>query len=184
MTPILGITASSISAGLLAGDYESIATVSVTTATQTNITLSNIPSGYRHLQIRLIARGSNADTAGNIFMRLNGDTGSNYSWHYLQGDGSAASSSGTGNATSILCSRITAANAGANIFGTAIIDILDYTDTNKYTTIRSLTGQDQNGAGQVRLDSGSWRNTAAVTSITFLYTNFVQNSTFALYGIR
>jgi hypothetical protein len=39
--------------------------------------------------------------------------------------------------------------ATANAFGVGIIDILDYANTNKYKTIKSLDGCDLNGAGVI-----------------------------------
>lgn len=80
----------------------------------------------------------------------------------------------------------TGSTATANVFGAIVLDILDYADTNKYKTTRSLAGLDSNTAGgALQLASGSWRNTAAITSITFSSgTNFQQYSTLALYGIK
>jgi hypothetical protein len=84
--------------------------------------------------------------------------------------------------------RTPGASSTASIFGVAVCDILDYTNTNKYKTVRSLSGHDQNGSGYVTLMSGSWRNTAAITSITILRdsggANLTQYSQFALYGIK
>ena len=68
-----------------------------------------------------------------------------------------------------------------------VTDILDYTDTNKLTTVRTLGGYDVNGAGQFGLFSNLWNNTAAVSTITLRIvggTNFAQYSEFALYGIK
>ena len=62
-----------------------------------------------------------------------------------------------------------------------------YKRQSKYKTQRTLGGYDNNGAGVVGLSSGVWMNTNAVTSITFVPgggTNFVQYSSFALYGIK
>jgi hypothetical protein len=83
-----------------------------------------------------------------------------------------------------------AANTPANAFGAGVWDILDYTSTNKYKTIRVLGGLDTNQApeSELRFGSGLWLNTAAVTSLTFLAqsgsANFTQYTTFALYGIK
>jgi hypothetical protein len=154
---------------------------------QSNIEFNNIPQTYNHLQIRFVGRVSNADTADNVFIRFNGDSGSNYSWHYVEGDGATTASSGGVNQNRILCGRVAAANATANIFGAGIIDILDYKNTNKSTTTRSLTGIDRNGSGNTRIDSGNWRNNNAITSIQLINgssTNFVANSSFILYGIK
>jgi hypothetical protein len=72
-------------------------------------------------------------------------------------------------------------------FGAVVIDILDYANTNKYKTIRSLSGTSyNNNNGAVGLFSGSWRNTNAITAITLQASaaNLAQYSQFALYGIK
>jgi hypothetical protein len=177
--PILGIMASSRPAFELVGSYDSLATVTVGTAVS-SITFAGIPSGYKHLQIRAISKGAGSTT--NTTYQFNGDTGSNYSWHLLYGQGSSALAAGGANATFIYLGT---QSATADTFSTQIIDVLDYADTNKYKTTRNLVGYENNSAGEVGLFSGSWRNTAAVTSITFsLSTSFQQYSTFALYGVK
>ena len=183
MTPILGITASSITPFTL-GDYQSIATVSVTTATQANVEFTSIPSTYQHLQIRMLVR--NSSTSNGYTAQLNGDTGSNYARHYLIGNGSSASAAAFTSQTSMILSDASISTTGADIFGAAICDILDYTNTNKNTTIRTLGGFDSNGGGAIFFNSGLWLNTAAVTSIKIIPDagGFVQNSSFALYGIK
>ena len=183
--PILGILASS-KLTAAAGDYESIATVTVTAATQATIEFTSIPATYTHLQIRGIGRTNRADaTFDSLRMRFNSDSGSNYSQHFFYGNGSAITVEGNPNASSIFHSCLTANNSTASIFGTAIIDILDYANTNKYKTSRALDGNDQNGSGVADFTSGNWRNTNAITSIQLTALgSFVTNSTFALYGIK
>jgi hypothetical protein len=77
-------------------------------------------------------------------------------------------------------------SAAANVFGAGIIDILDYADTNKYKTVRALSGTDNNGSGDIILGSGLYQQTTAITSITLEANgvNWLTNSSFALYGIR
>jgi hypothetical protein len=119
-------------------------------------------------------------------MTLNSDTASNYSQHQLAGSGSAASAEGFSSQSSMYTGLYPAASSTANIFGTAIIDILDYKDTNKYKTIRTLSGSDLNGSGYIVLRSGSWRSTSAVTSIQLPIGagNYAVGSVFELFGIR
>jgi hypothetical protein len=71
------------------------------------------------------------------------------------------------------------------------LDILDYANTNKFKTIRGLSGWNNNdtvdGNGSVRFISGLWRNTAAITSLKIVpeaAVNFKQYSSFALYGVK
>jgi hypothetical protein len=174
-----------LGAGLpIVGDFESIATTTLTTATST-ITFSSIPATYTHLQIRAIARVTNAVSELDIITQFNSDTASNYSSHQLYGDGSSAAS-GHFLGTNMTLYYTSGASAIANNFGCAIIDILDYANTNKYKTTRSLSGTDNNGTGYALFRSGNWRSTSAITSITLTPSsgNIAQYSSFALYGVK
>lgn len=167
--------------------YESIATVDIGSGGSSTITFSTIPSTYKHLQIRAISHSSTGAQPAMI-LRLNSDSGANYSWHGLEGNGSSAYaySFGAANTGSYIYSVAgTAFNASA--FSGHVIDVLDYKETTKYKTIRSLGGNDNNGNGYVSLNSGSWRSTSAVTGVTITIDgggNFTQYSSFALYGIK
>lgn len=169
----------------LAGSaFESIATA---TPNGTSVTFSSIPQTYKHLQIRAIVRTSRNDATTDVLtFTFNGDGANNYATHGLVGNGSSASAHGyTPYATPIYLDGIPSSTAAANTFGAVSIDILDYTNTNKYKTVKALGGADYNGSGQVRLVSGVWLNTAAVTSITFgSVGSYLANSSFALYGIK
>ena len=165
--------------------FESIATA-VGTGSNTTITFSSIPSTYTHLQVRGFARSARtAGTGAGLQVIVNSDSGANYSSHRLYGDGTSAGATGASGASYIINEDITADNQGANIYEAFIIDILDYANTNKYKTIRSLWGFDANGTGTARLISGNWRNTNAITSISFTTdTGFKTPSQIALYGIK
>jgi len=174
----------------LPGDFESIASTTLG-GTSSTVTFDNIPGTYKHLQVRILAQSTRATfSADNIRLQLNDDTGNNYSRHFLLGDGSSASSGATSSTDYMWCGQISS-TVTANIFGTTIIDILDYADTNKYTTIRSLFGVDINGvnntiAGSVGIWSGNWRNTNAVTKMVFnaQSASYAEKTHFALYGIK
>ena len=163
--------------------FESIATTTLSTTT-TNITFSSIPSTYQHLQIRMLSRASNASVDRTISLRLNGDTGANYAYHYVDGDGATASASGVASATSMVSIKTAGASAGTNTFGVCIIDIHDYASTTKTKTVRLLNGFDNNGAGNVLIASGLWNSTSAVNSFTIVNTSFLSGTTVALYGIK
>lgn len=169
------------------GSYESIATTTVGAGGASSITFSSIPSTFQHLQIRLFARSTTANTQSVAYMQLNGDTAANYSYHELTGQGSTVGSAAGTSVTGPRIAIYPAASSTASMFGVGVIDILDYKDTNKYTTYRSLNGNDQNGSGYVILFSGNWRNTAAVSSIVIGDNsggNFVQYTHAALYGVK
>jgi len=186
--PILGIIASQNYVRTPPSSYESIATVTVGSGGSATIDFTSIPATYTHLQIRGIARLSAAYTAEEYGIRFNSDTGSNYSYHYLNGNGSSAISSAGASVNNIkTASILSGSSVTANTFGGIVIDILDYRNTNKYKVARVLGGTDYNGGGNVGFSSGTWLNTNAITSVQVISgtgTNFAQYSQFALYGIK
>ena len=185
--PILGITASQISGHLSSPGYDSIATNTVAT-TAASITLSSIPSTYTHLQLRVQVKSTSSGTDW-FYIRFNGvDTSSNYYGHWLYGNGSSALTSAPnppGNTSAIVLGD-TPGTAATNVFSSFVIDILNYTSTNKTKVLRSLGGYDANGTGMVALSSGLALSTSAITSITIGGYNGAMNtnSSFALYGIK
>lgn len=193
--PIPGIVASGISGHLTApSSFYSIATATGTGSSST-ITFSSIPSTYKSLQIRAIARqASGGYSSQSPTIRFNGDTtAGNYNGHNLYGYNSGGSN------------FVVASNGGANlprfvqgsaisntsIYGATIVDIIDYASTTKYKTIRAIGGNDANvdvnGNSQIELGSVLWMSTSAISSITITEKNanpFTTSSTFALYGIN
>jgi hypothetical protein len=172
--------------------YESIATVTVGSGGQSSISFTSIPSTYKHLQIRGIAKTTfTSDPAGAspFTIGFNGNTTfTDYRTHQLLGDGSTAQAY-TVQSSGWLAGVGNAQNANtANNFSVFVIDILDYTNTSKNKVIRSLFGNDRNGAGDVDFFSALWINTAAITTITTQFPqsprSFAQYSSFALYGIK
>jgi hypothetical protein len=166
-----------------------LATVSLT-STASSIVFDSIPSNYTHLQIRMLARSTTANTQDGIKLVFNSDTTANYSNHDLWGNGISVGSGALtgGSATYGRTFAITAANTSASIFGVSIIDILDYSSTSKTKTVKAITGNDQNGAGEIDLSSINWRNSAnAISTITLSPVNgstLAANTTAALYGIK
>ena len=77
----------------------------------------------------------------------------------------------------------------ASIYAAIIIDLLDYKNTNKYKTIRILSGVETNSATgeKVGLQSALWMNTNAITQIDITSDsggNWTTDTQFALYGIK
>ena len=184
MSPILGIWASA-EQNTFATSFDSIATTTVGAGGASSVTFSSIPGAYTHLQIRGLNRDTTVAAGFQVLgVQFNGDTGSSYSLHRLTGDGSNVVATGGANTTTFYTAT-TVLNK-ANTYGGFILDILDYANTNKYKTARSLDGSDGNGSGEISLRSGSWRSTSAITSITLTTTGtlIAQYSSFALYGIK
>ncbi len=173
----------------VAGSYESIATVSVGSGGAASISFTSIPSTYTHLQIRQISRTARSGVdVTYLKMNFNGATGTAYSYHALIGNGSTTSTDATTNDGSIPLLRSTGGNAISNNFAPMVIDIFDYANINKFKTTRTLGGAELNQASsEIVFQSGLWRSTDAITSIAFTdatNANFLQYSSFALYGIK
>ena len=176
----LGIYASQISGHLAPpGAFESIQTVNVGAGGATSITFSSIPNTYKHLQIRAYAPSGNY-----MDLRFNGDTtSSNYRAHYLLGVGSGSPIAGT-NANAAYFP----ATGGWSTPWSGILDILDYSNTNKNKTMRNFEGYDGNSGAnsEMYLISSLWMSTAAISSIVLSRSgaSVGQYSKFALYGIK
>ena len=175
------------------GSYDALASYTVPSGGVSEITFSGIPTGgqYTHLQIRFIGRLSRASAGTGFQMRFNdvSTTDAYYQSHRLQGNGSSATAAADGTNTVLNFDRIAAANNSANVFGAGIIDILDYTSINKNKVNRSLIGYDDNGSGQINLNSNMWLTSNAAINKIIIYPDgftgtWVQHSQFALYGIR
>ena len=189
MAALLNIIAGSLSVGVTpsTNSYESIATVTVGSGGSSSITFSSIPSGFEHLQIRALSRSNNGTVSNSsIGVRLNSDTGSNYNSHFINATGSSVTVGAYGTDSYMYLPTGGGGGASASVFGVAVIDILDYKNTNKYKTVRSLSGVDNNGDGILRFASGLWMSTSAVTTILIdgRGDTFQQYSHFALYGIK
>jgi len=181
--PIPGIVASGITKSKIAtGAFYSIATVTPTSGS--TVSFTSIPGTYKSLQIRYSYLGSSG--GGNILAKFNSDTAANYSQHRLWCDGSTASASGNAS-TGYFYAGDVAFGGGTTQPCVGIFEVIDYAAGTKYATSRTISGSDRNGSGSITLCSGSWRNTAAITSITLSLTGDTfpsSGSTFALYGIN
>lgn len=169
------------------GYFESIQTVVVPSGGSATVEFNNIPQNYTHLQIRASARSTYAGSGDGYKLNFNGVSGTSYSYHLLIGSGSSVTAATNTSAGFMITGDLPASTETANIFGSSYIDILDYTNTNKYKTIKALTGDNRNGSGSIRFTSGLFMSTNAITSISFSSFNagnYAQYSQFALYGIR
>jgi hypothetical protein len=111
-----------------------------------------------------------------------------YMWHDLTGNGATMyAGSGVGQGDTFFRNiRYPAATSTANVFGAFVLDVLDYANTNKNKTFRTVGGYDANGSGWGALTSAGYFETTAVSSIKISAgsTAFAQYSKFALYGIK
>ena len=176
-----------------ATSFESIATASGTGSAAT-ITFSSIPSTYKHLQIRFIAKDTeNLGSINNNTLTLTANSITSYYYHQLLGNGTSASTAWSGGVNSNISfnqSVPSSFSGQADLFCAGIIDILDYANTNKNKTIRAIVGTDGNNTStqyKVQFNSGLINSTAAISSLTLGIGgggNLTSTSRFALYGIK
>jgi hypothetical protein len=195
-----GIVASGITGHLNAyapaGAYDALGSVVVGTGGVSSITFSNIPAGYRHLELRF--NGYSTRTASNDIddynIRFNSDTGANYASHSFFGDGTGTPTyTATANASLInvpLC--VGTLYSGSQAAGAGIITLLDYANTNKNKIMSVLGGSEINGfvnslsPGRIGIASGMWSSFSIINSINLYCSNgnWGQYSSFALYGVK
>ena len=155
------------------------------------VDFNNIPQTFTHLQIRMF--GASIYTSGgstgplDTWIGLNNQSGTSFTNgynHRLQGDGTSASSTGFAQGNLLNVGFLPFGFADTFV-GSHIIDILDYTNTNKNKVIRSIGGYDANGSGIVTLYSGLALLTATVSQIRVAQNagGFRAGNRIDLYGI-
>lgn len=168
----------------MASTYTPIASTTLGSNT-TTVTLSSIPSTYTDLRV-VIVPASSSGTNG-IRMRINSDTGTNYSTTFLTGTGTAGNS---GRETSNLNMSLGNYTGAPTTLGQVLItlDFLNYANTSMWKTVLIKNNQPTNAT---ELNTGLWRSTSAINSLSFNINtfgsstgNFITGSVFTLYGIQ
>jgi hypothetical protein len=160
--------------------YESIATTTLGSAAAT-VTFSTIPGTYTDLVLLINSNLSGSGGLSAVQGQFNGDTGSNYSFTIINGDGSSATSFRGSNQTAF---GMGLSSSSTSQVASNIIQIMNYSNTTTNKTVLARAGIADD---RTRAIVSLWRNNNAITSITVLNNgavNFVTGSTFTLYGIR
>ena len=171
--------------------YEPIQTVSASGSTGT-IEFTSISQNYTDL---ILVTNTNSTTTdyGTLVSLIgvgNGtiDTGNNYSYTYVRGDGGAVSAGRSVNIGSFPGAFTGTARDGfSNNWSTCIFQFQNYTNTSAYKTV---LWRDNNTIGLgIYVDAavGLWRSTSAINRIKITLNvsqNYTIGSTFTLYGIK
>ena len=172
-----------------AGSSSAVTQIADTTlaSAAADITFSSIPSTYNHLMIVINGFGTSAAANGaKLFLQMNADAGSNYSYSRnvkYGGGGATVTIEGANSNTSIdmgylWCGTAVSALAGAEIM------VLDYKGT---TLNKSVTynGGSYSDAPQAGSGWGRWKSNSAITSLklTTDATNFGIGTRATLYGL-
>lgn len=159
--------------------YEAIATTSVSSST-TTITLSSIPSTYTDLVLIITAKTS---SGADIWLRVNGDTGSNYSYTELDANGTTVASSRASNQSNGLLTDWYGTPTSDNSH-ICICHLNNYSNSTTYKTMLSRANRASSGTDLV---ASLWRSTSTINSLTLRFsgaTTFEVGTVVSLYGIK
>lgn len=163
----------------MAATYEPIASTTVGSGGAANVEFTGISGVFTDLAI--VFHGFGETGTHNLDMRFNSDTGSNYSFTRLFGNGSSAGSNRQSSQTAMRTSYD--ATLVSSAYTTQILHIMSYANTNVYKTALSSAARAGSGVDRV---VGLWRSTSAITSVTLFHasTDIGEGSVISLYGIK
>lgn len=159
--------------------YEPISSTTVGSGGVANVEFTSIPGTFTDLVVVFHGLGETSTT--NLDMRFNSDTGSNYSFTRLFGNGTSAGSNRQSSQNVLRTSYD--ATLVSSAYTTEVIQIMSYANTNVYKT--ALVSAARAGSGVDRV-VGLWRSTSAITSVTLFHpsTDIGEGSVVSLYGIK
>jgi uncharacterized protein with PQ loop repeat len=175
--------------------FQSIETFTVSGTSTTVLTFSSIPQTFKHLQVRGVVRVSPSSYYETAAMRFNASSGgTDYNILQLRNNGNTAEATNyiTHAEPSISLNYLAGANTTAGTFSPFILDLFDYTDTNKKRNGKYVMGYENNGVGSTNYDKGmttvtywNWQQTAAINEIRINTVSgyFIEGTRLALYGI-
>lgn len=159
--------------------YEPIASQTLVSAAS-SITFSSIAASWTDLRWVLVGTLSGIN---DIIVRFNSDSGNNYSWTGLYGDGSV----GSNRQSNVSGIRSSEGNPSLTIPFLNTGDIFSYAGSTYKTQLTSYSNDTNSASSIVRNAVGLWRSTAAITSVTILPASgadFNTGTTATLYGIK
>jgi hypothetical protein len=163
------------------GTYTLIASNTLVSTTS-SLTFSSIPNTYTDLVLVCSAR---AATNASMTIQFNGDTASNYSYTVLDGDGATPSSNRQSNVSAIQLASWSIGMGSTTGPSQVIANILGYSSTATFKSVLTRSSVvNVGGSMGIDLFGGTWRSTAAVTSLTVNGNTLAVGSTFRLYGIE
>ena len=170
----------------MANTFDKIQTIAVGLGGATSFEFTSIPATYTDLQIFLSSRSLQGNIYGGGALQFNSDTGSNYRWKRIRGDGSNSFSDQANPATAITNWDMVGANATTSIFSNIEIYIPNYTVAVQKAITVKYTGEHNGVEAHMGFVGGTWTNTAAITSIKLFSAggNLIEHSTATLYGIK
>tara|TARA_R110000803_G_scaffold80014_2_gene145745 strand:+ start:383 stop:883 length:501 start_codon:yes stop_codon:yes gene_type:complete len=161
--------------------YQLIETIEVGVGGAASIEFTGIPQDGVDL---VILASAGVGTGGPIQMRLNGDSGSNYNYKNLRGNGGIASSTGTSQTEMEIG---LGESSDANTVGSYSVYISNYTSSIAKSVSCDAVGEGNVASAYKVITAGNYTGTSPVTSALLKSWNvgypFEEYSTFSLYKI-
>lgn len=157
--------------------YEPLATTTLTSA-QSSITFSSISGSYTDLRVVLSGKSSSNLWWG---LRFNSDTGSNYAYIQMRGNGGGTAQGSTSNSSYILLNE-----QAQSVITAGIYDIFSYANTATHKVVLGTYSGDASGSGIVQKTVGRWRSTSAITTVELWMTSSATydiDTMVTIYGI-
>jgi hypothetical protein len=172
--------------------YTLIASNTVGSGGATSVTFSAIPQVYTDLKLVCSVRGDTTNSDIGItgfqthYLRLNNNLSNLHSSRYLLGNGASASSGSAGPETIWHAPGSTNSSDTSNTFANSEIYIPNYTSSNNKSASGDIVGENNGTTSGMELGAYLFSSTSPVTQIDIITSsgNFVQYSTFYLYGIK
>lgn len=163
--------------------YTPIATTTLGSA-QTSYTFSSISGSYTDLVLVYQTRASSQNVYIDVVCQVNGDTGTNYSFTYMSGDGGTALKA---KATNVNRMIVDVNGAPWNAYWAAgRLNFLNYSNTATYKSVISRTDNPGGTSGGTDFVINMWRSTSAINSIKIYLDGGYSMDTgtvLSLYGI-
>jgi len=152
--------------------------LSTTTLSGTSTTISSISSSYKNLYI--IGRNITTNVNEEVYFRVNGDTGSNYTNFYLAG--STSTFLGTGISETAMPANQTGTSTAASATTDLTIEIDRYTENQTRVFYLRASGRTNQRLSQTKYDSST-----AISSINFFTSGgsaTFSTGTIYIYGVN
>ena len=166
----------------MANTYTLISSNTVGVAGTSAVTFSSIPSTYTDLLVVASARGLQVGVNSTYDLRFNGTTVGWVASKRLYGSGAAAAS----DTTTPPYLNAVGSTATASVFSNDQIYIPNYTSSNYKSVSIDCVTENNAATAYAAIEAGLWQDTSVISSVTLtgVTSNFVQYSTFYLYGIK
>lgn len=150
-----------------------------------SVVISDIPATFEDLLITVVGRSTwTTDQYEDLNVRMNGDTGSNYSSRFL---GYGIYGTTYTNQTNFQVGRLNVSQSSNIVPSIFEVRIPEYANTSMFKTTIGTSSASNSAYGNTII-VGLWRSTAAINSLTFRTgqtgSNIAAGATFNVYGLR